>query len=54
VIWNRRICSATIQPWNWRTYTGTNPHTKHVHLSVNPSKSMYDSEAPWEIPYEHG
>jgi hypothetical protein len=41
IIWNRRIASAkrvvidgkTYAPWTWRPYTGSNPHTDHVHIS---------------------
>jgi hypothetical protein len=53
VIWNRRIC--TPQPkdgapaWAWRPYVGKNGHTHHMHLSVKPVKSAYDSEAPWSL-----
>ncbi len=32
VIWNKRIWSAS-RPTVWRTYTGSNPHTDHVHIS---------------------
>jgi peptidoglycan hydrolase-like protein with peptidoglycan-binding domain len=46
VIWNRRIASAT-SGWAWRAYTGTNPHTKHVHVSVVEARSGYDSKDPW-------
>jgi DNA/RNA endonuclease G (NUC1) len=49
VIWNRRIMSSTIQPWEWRPYTGMNPHTLHLHVSVQPDKAAYDSEATWTI-----
>jgi hypothetical protein len=34
VIHGRRICSSTVQPGVIRTYTGTDPHTGHLHLSV--------------------
>lgn len=33
VIWNRRIASAE-HGWRWRPYTGSNPHTKHMHVSI--------------------
>ncbi|MBM7788792.1 hypothetical protein [Tenggerimyces flavus] len=34
LIWNRRIASpASNPPWSWRAYTGSNPHTDHVHVS---------------------
>jgi beta-lactamase superfamily II metal-dependent hydrolase len=53
IIWNRRIAnSAAIdgrQPWQWRPYGGTNPHTRHVHVSVKPDKASYDSTAAWAI-----
>ena len=50
VICNRRIFSSTTSPWQWRTYTGSNPHTAHFHTSVHSSKSHYDSEASWSLP----
>ena len=52
IISNRRICSGTggtSKPWAWRPYTGSNPHNKHVHLSVNPEKRDYDSVKPWNL-----
>lgn len=33
VIWNRRIISMTYESSGWRSYTGSNPHTDHVHVS---------------------
>jgi hypothetical protein len=33
VIFNRRIASKNTD-WVWRKFTGTNPHTKHMHVSV--------------------
>lgn len=47
VIWNRRIFSRTNTPWEWRPYSGANPHDKHVHISV--SVGMEDDESPWSI-----
>jgi hypothetical protein len=49
IIWNRRICNSKVQPWTWRPYTGTNPHNKHVHISVLPEKAKYDSRADWQL-----
>ncbi len=55
VIYNRRIASATSNPpWSWRTYTGTNLHTDHVHTSVGvgpdgQSVQPYDDRTPWQI-----
>lgn len=48
VIWDGRIMSGASEtsPWVWRRYTGANPHTSHLHLSVvaNPAS---DNTAPW-------
>jgi hypothetical protein len=47
-IYNRRIVSATVEPWKIRTYTGTSdPHTNHLHLSVNDKHLRGNS--PWEL-----
>ena len=41
IISNGRIATSARQyglvgrRWQWRKYTGTNPHTKHVHYSLN-------------------
>jgi hypothetical protein len=32
----------------WRAYLGSNPHTKHVHLSV--AHDACDDDAPWGWP----
>jgi hypothetical protein len=52
VISNRRIFSGTNQKnaaWQWRPYRGSNPHIKHVHISVKSNKPNYDSTAPWNL-----
>ncbi len=38
-----RIFSSTVQPWTWRPYSGSNPHNKHVHVSVG------GDQVPWTI-----
>ena len=48
VISNRRICSATVAPWTWRPYSGSDSHTSHVHLSVVGSAAG-DDPAPWDL-----
>lgn len=48
VISRGRIASATIAPWTWRTYTGTNPHDHHAHVSV-VADARADSTSPWTI-----
>ena len=50
VICNKRIFSSTQNPWQWRTYTGSNPHSAHFHTSVNSTKNHYDSKALWSLP----
>lgn len=51
IIWNRRMVSsypAHGKPaWTWRNYTGANPHSKHIHISVQPERRLYDSREDW-------
>lgn len=57
VISNRRIFSGVNQPHPagvWRKYTGANPHTKHVHVSVRHDAQHYDNAAPWGWPPTKG
>jgi hypothetical protein len=49
VISNRRIWSSTTNPYQWRTYTGSNPHSSHMHVSVHSTKTHYDSDKPWVL-----
>ena len=53
IIWNRRIANSssigTNPPWVWRDYTGSNPHTQHIHISVKSDKPNYDSTAEWQV-----
>ncbi len=32
-----------------KTYTGPNPHTKHLHVSLMQTKSAHDDVSPWGI-----
>lgn len=43
VIWNRRIWSPGA---GWQSYSGANPHTSHVHVSVVASP-ICDDPRPW-------
>lgn len=63
VIWNRRILDTRpeFQPWTWQPYTGINPHTHHVHLSVvaapacdDPGLWMLDTAAPAPVTLRYG
>ncbi|MFV0388390.1 MAG: hypothetical protein ACK5NT_06520 [Pyrinomonadaceae bacterium] len=49
IIWNRQICSSVVSPWRWRPYKGSNPHTKHLHISVNSSQGLYDKSDDWKL-----
>lgn len=47
VIFNKRITSPDFK--GWKAYTGTNPHTAHIHVSFSLNQAGYDSNAPWVI-----
>lgn len=53
IIWNRRIANSSPigghPAWAWRDYTGSNPHDKHIHISVKADKPNYDSTVAWQI-----
>jgi hypothetical protein len=53
IIWNRKIASSSsiggAAAWAWRPYNGRNPHDHHVHISVRPERSHYDSNASWSF-----
>lgn len=51
LIWNHQVCSSEKQPWKWRPYTGTNAHTKHLHISVVAEPKGYDSKKAWELDF---
>lgn len=54
IICNREICSsyayAGKPAWTWRSYSGSNPHTKHAHFSVRKEKTKYDNANGWKLP----
>lgn len=58
LIWNRRICRSyakklpnghAIAPWTWASYEGSNPHTGHLHVSVQPEIRLYDDVRNWRL-----
>ncbi len=49
VISNRRIFSSETRPWEWRGYSGSNPHDHHVHVSVRSDRGHYDNVNNWDI-----
>lgn len=46
VIFNRRIASAK-SGWKWKGYTGANPHTSHVHISIRADRRS--DIRPWKL-----
>ena len=46
VIYNRRIASPRSN-WQWRPYTGPNPHTSHVHISIRATAR--NERRPWKL-----
>lgn len=54
IIWDRRIANSTpvgrAPARAWRIYTGSNPHTRHCHISVRAQKAHYDDPRSWAIP----
>lgn len=49
VISNGRIFSNSKSPYQWRRYTGSNPHRTHMHVSVHSTKNHYDNENEWAL-----
>lgn len=47
VIFNNRITASDFK--SWRKYTGSNPHTKHVHVSLSRNRAGFDDPAPWKF-----
>ena len=45
LIFNKKIWSRKLGKSGNRVYSGSNPHTKHLHISINPDKS--DDTSPW-------
>jgi hypothetical protein len=50
LIWDRRIISGAggPDPWKSRTYRGSNPHTRHLHVSVVASP-LCEDRAAWRL-----
>lgn len=49
VIYNRRITPWS--PWAtpWVAYTGSDPHDRHIHLSVGSQPAEYDFTGSWNL-----
>lgn len=52
VISNHRVFTSYTNPsrpaWTWREYSGTDPHTGHVHVSVLDAP-ISDTRIPWNL-----
>ncbi|MEU1607060.1 peptidoglycan-binding protein [Micromonospora matsumotoense] len=48
VIYNRTIWSRT-RGFRAARYTGSNPHDKHIHVSVGHQRALEDSRRPWGV-----
>jgi murein DD-endopeptidase MepM/ murein hydrolase activator NlpD len=48
VVFNHRIASE-IGSWHWRVYTGEDPHTSHIHVTVSLDPAGYDAGDGWGI-----
>jgi hypothetical protein len=47
VISNRRIFNS--KDWTNRRYNGSNAHSQHIHISVQPQKALYDDIRDWDL-----
>src|SRR5260221_685290 len=52
IISNRRIFSPQVEKWAWRSYHGSDPHTGHIHISVQDSPKLYDDATDWHLAME--
>ena len=46
VIFNKRIFTPSVSK-AWRPYTGSNPHTKHMHVSIRSTVAAENDLSPW-------
>lgn len=49
VIWNKEIYKARQPEKGWQKYTGSNPHTKHMHVSIHAYARDDLSPWPWSL-----
>ena len=50
VIFNRRIATRVPGGFRWDPYSGINPHTGHVHVSVRAGAQFENDTRPWFAP----
>lgn len=51
VIWDRHIYSRTYN-WAKRPYDGPDPHTGHLHISINHTRAAETDVSPWFVVHE--
>jgi hypothetical protein len=49
IIHNHHIASRSAQDWEWRTYTGTDPHTNHAHFSARHDHAGQNDTSAWQL-----
>ena len=49
VIWNGQIMSSAVSPWNWRPYSGADPHHDKIHVSVRPESHHHSDSREWQL-----
>lgn len=42
-----KIFSRRFGVWGWRLYSGPNPHTKHIHISIHHNDLARRDTSPW-------
>lgn len=53
VIWNRQIYNRARATEGWRPYSGLNPHTHHMHVSIQATSRDDLSAWPWSASAAH-
>jgi hypothetical protein len=58
IISNARIASSAAvngaELWEWRPYSGSNPHRKHCHISLKSDPALFDKTTRWAIVSQGG
>lgn len=51
IISNRKIAAGKSGPnaWQWRPYSGKNPHNHHTHVSVTEDEAEFDNPKKWNL-----
>lgn len=51
IISNRKIAGGAggPSPWAWRSYSGSNPHDHHTHVSVTEDAGHFDDPREWNF-----